>query len=150
MVGDTCSRDRGKFGFGHFQWPLDYQALRGLCIFKGQHLGDQCVAQWDGRTRPPATRVSSSLSCDSARGLQSYNAGQDRHVCQSAQTHRRPAREWVPPDCPVGYYFPQAKPRPKLAQRPGHSLLTSMSHLNHACPMFPGGLISWPPECPQD
>ena len=27
MAGDTCTKDRGKFGFGHFNWPLDHQGF---------------------------------------------------------------------------------------------------------------------------
>ena len=27
MAGDTCAKYRGKFGFGHFNWPLDHQGF---------------------------------------------------------------------------------------------------------------------------
>ena len=27
MAEDTCTKDRGKFGFGHFKWPLDHQGF---------------------------------------------------------------------------------------------------------------------------
>ena len=27
MAGDTCTKDRGKLGFGHFKWPLDHQGF---------------------------------------------------------------------------------------------------------------------------
>ena len=27
MAGDTCTKDRAKFGFGHFNWSLDHQGF---------------------------------------------------------------------------------------------------------------------------